>query len=103
MTPADVRGLIQADYERLESYKAVAEEWNLSSAMAWRVLNQDYWPADEEIQASLTAQANSRNAIERALAPVDELIERVRAHDQPSIQYLAGLERAAELIRGERL
>lgn len=49
-----IRRAIEADFERLGNYRAVAEAWGVSSGTAWRMINERYyWPSDEEVKEKI--------------------------------------------------
>ncbi len=67
MAHKQIRAKLRQEYESMADqggYKAVAASWGLSSAMVWRILNEEgYWPSDPEIREQLLVQAQRRGVL----------------------------------------
>lgn len=62
-----IRRAIRKDYDRLEKdggYRAVGEEWGLSSGTAYRlVAKKRYWPSDEKVKDQIQAAGLKRGIV----------------------------------------
>lgn len=51
-----VQEMLRADYERLGTWRAVASVWDISPALAWRIVKEGYWPRDRSLRQSLLSR-----------------------------------------------
>ena len=69
MARKTIRERMKKDYEDLVQdggYKAVSERWGLTTAMVWRIINEDgYWPKDEKIREQIIFRARQMGLIIR--------------------------------------
>ena len=55
-----IRRAIKNDYHTLGSYEKAGAVWAISSGMAWKFINEDYyWPTDKKIEKMVLLIASS--------------------------------------------
>jgi len=51
------------DYADMGGYAAVGDIWGISSGLAWKIINEDYWPKSKDIRDCLIQRARQRGML----------------------------------------